>query len=382
MIKYGGFRLSKFCLPLEKPKPNSGRFIDVLMGKKATDKPPLIDYLVDDDIMRIILEELIGLKWMYPYKAEFGIKKRATNDRKIMAAYWDNYIEFWYRMGYDYVRLEMGYDFPLKHRVAKDTAEISRGGNRAWAEETESVIKNWQDFENYPWPKSEDLDFFPFEYVSTHLPEGMKMIVSHAGGPLERLTWIISIQSLSILLYDNPELIEAVINRIGSLMVEFYKCILEIPGICAIFPGDDMGYKTSTVISPKHLGQFILPWHKKFAQMAHDKNLPYFLHSCGNLEEIMSSLIEEVKIDGKHSFEDVIIPAVDFKRKYGDKIAVLGGVDMDYLSRCRPDEVRCYVRKLINDCAPGGRFAVGAGNSIANYIPVENYLTMLDEALK
>lgn len=143
-----------------------------------------------------------------------------------------------------------------------------------------------------------------------------------------------------------------------------------------------MGYKTSTVISPKHLGQLILPWHKKFAQMAHDKNLPYFLHSCGNVEEIMNSLIEEVKIDGKHSFEDVIIPAVDFKRKYGDRIAILGGVDMDYLSRYRPDEVRRYVRKLINGCAPGGRFAVGAGNSIANYIPIENYLTMLDEALK
>lgn len=30
-------------------------------------------------------------------------------------------------------------------------------------------------------------------------------------------------------------------------------------------------------------------------------------------------------------------------------------------------------------CAPGGRFALGAGNSIPSYIPVENYLIMLDE---
>jgi len=122
-------------------------------------------------------------------------------------------------------------------------------------------------------------------------------------------------------------------------MVKFYEQLLEIPNICAIFPGDDMGFKTATMISPKHMRQYILPWHREFAQMAHAKGLPYFLHSCGD-------------------------------------------VDMDYLSRQSPDEIRRYVRKLIEDCLPGGRFAVGAGNSVANYVPIENYFAMLDEALR
>ena len=373
--------MSKFCVPLKKPKPDSDRFINILMGKEGTDRPPVVDYLVDDDIMRLILEKLIGRKWVYPYRVEFGIKKIVTSDKQAVLAYWDNYIEFWYRMGYDYVKLEMGYEFTLKTRITKDTAQLSKG-NRTWAEERKGLIENWKDFKNYPWPKLEDIDFFPFEYVSTHLPAGMKMIVSHAGGPLEWLTWILSFQGLSILLYENPELVEAITDRIGNLMVRFYEHILEIPNICATFPGDDMGFKTSTMISPEHLLKYTLPWHKKFAKMAHAKSLPYFLHSCGNLEEIMEPLIEDAKIDGKHSFEDVIIRAADFKRKYGAKIAVLGGVDMDYLSRYSVDEVRRYVRKLIEDCAPGTRFAVGAGNSIANYVPIENYLTMLDEALR
>jgi len=29
---------------------------------------------------------------------------------------------------------------------------------------------------------------------------------------------------------------------------------------------------------------------------------------------------------------------------------------------------------------PGGRFAFGSGNTIANYIPLKNYAIMLDEA--
>ena len=39
------------------------------------------------------------------------------------------------------------------------------------------------------------------------------------------------------------------------------------------------------------------------------------------------------------------------------------------------------MKVIIDACTPGGKFALGAGNSISSYIPVENYLTMIDEAL-
>ena len=53
---------------------------------------------------------------------------------------------------------------------------------------------------------------------------------------------------------------------------------------------------------------------------------------------------------------------------------------MHVLASADPADLRMYVSKLIEACAPGGRFAVGSGNSIANYVPLDNYLTMLDEA--
>jgi len=56
-------------------------------------------------------------------------------------------------------------------------------------------------------------------------------------------------------------------------------------------------------------------------------------------------------------------------------------VDVDKLTTYSPEHLRQYVRGIIDECAQGGRFAIGAGNSIPSYIPLENYLTMLDEAL-
>ena len=90
-------------------------------------------------------------------------------------------------------------------------------------------------------------------------------------------------------------------------------------------------------------------------------------------------LIEDVKIDAFHSFQDVIIPIGRFMERYGDRIAGFGGVDMDCLARMEEDELRQYVRSILDDCMPG-RFALGSGNTVANYIPVDNYLAMLDEA--
>ena len=93
----------------------------------------------------------------------------------------------------------------------------------------------------------------------------------------------------------------------------------------------------------------------------------------------MDDLIDDVQIDGLHSFEDTIKSVSETKQRYGHRIAVLGGIDVDFL--CRSDEaaVRRRTRRTLDECQPGGGFCLGTGNSVANYVPFDNYLAMLDE---
>lgn len=202
----------------------------------------------------------------------------------------------------------------------------------------------------------------------------------HAGGIYEHLAAIFSYEGLCLAIYDQPDLVEAVAQRIGELMLAFYRQLVELPGLIAVFPGDDMGFRSATLISPDALRRYTLPWHKRYAQLAHERGLPYFLHSCGNLREIMPDLIDDVGIDAKHSYEDAIMPAEAFQAEYGDRIGVLGGVDVDILARRSPEQVRARVRQLIETCHPRGRYCIGSGNSIPSYIPVGNYLAMIDQA--
>ena len=243
------------------------------------------------------------------------------------------------------------------------------------------MIASWEDFERYPWPKVEDFDFFPFEYINSHLPEGMGFISSHGGGIFEHLSWMMSIEGLGLALHEDPALVQAVSDRLGDLMVKFNAHLLDLDHLTALFPGDDMGFRTSTLIAPAHLKQYTLPWQKRFAAMTHARGLPYFLHSCGNLSRIMEDLITDVGIDGKHSFEDAILPVEDFQARYGSRIAILGGIDINILGAGTPDQVRQRARYLIDTCGSRGRYAIGSGNSIPSFIPVNNYLAMLDEAL-
>jgi uroporphyrinogen decarboxylase len=57
----------------------------------------------------------------------------------------------------------------------------------------------------------------------------------------------------------------------------------------------------------------------------------------------------------------------------------MGGFDMNKLCRSSEKDVRKHTRMLIERCAPGGGWALGTGNSVANYVPVKNFLAMVEE---
>jgi len=363
-MKIGAFR----HLPLDKARPDARRFIDVVMGRARSDRPPLVEYLIDDAVRKPITTGLLGRAWVDP----------APGDRAAREAYLDNFIAFWHGLGYDFVRFEASLPFVENEVVGADATQTD--GTRHWRDMRRGAIATWEDLERYSWPSVTPESLADYEYLAAHMPEGMGLVACHAGGIYEHLAAIFSYEGLCFALHDQPDLVAAVAGRLGGIMLNFYTQLVELPGLVAVFPGDDMGFRSATLIPPDALRRYTLPWHTRFARLAHDHGLPYFLHSCGNLSAIMEDLIADVGIDAKHSYENAIMPVQEFQSLYGRRIGILGGVDIDVLSRSSPEGVRAEVRRIIEDCHPRGRFAIGSGNSIPSYIPVGNYLAMIDEA--
>ncbi len=354
-------------VPLKNPEPDFEEFKKVIKSKKA-EKVHFVELLMDYEVKKYITENYFGEKWI-DYSEE-------NKERYIKQE-----INFWYKLGYDYVRIAGGITFYGKLRKTNDTAILSKG-ERNWVEEGTGMIKDWSDFENYPWPKKEEIDYSIYEIASKNLPDGMKMIVCPSSGVFEIASeTLLGFENMSYLIVDNFLLVETVFNKVGEIIYEFYKNVVEIDNVEGFFQGDDLGFKTSTFLSPEHLRKLVIPWHKKFAEIAHQKGKMYWLHCCGNILNVIDDFINDVKIDAFHSFQDEIIPVWEFKKKYGEKIAVLGGIDVDKLATYDEKNLRKYVKEVLDRCMPY-KYALGSGNSITNYIPVENYLIMLDEGLK
>lgn len=54
-------QLPKLRVPLAKPRPDIGAYLNTMLGRKPAAKPPLAEYLVDNVIMKPVLE-MMGRK--------------------------------------------------------------------------------------------------------------------------------------------------------------------------------------------------------------------------------------------------------------------------------------------------------------------------------
>jgi uroporphyrinogen decarboxylase len=55
---------------------------------------------------------------------------------------------------------------------------------------------------------------------------------------------------------------------------------------------------------------------------------------------------------------------------------------VDLHARGSAEEVQKKTRETIEKAAPGGGYCAGSGNSIPEYVRMENYLAMIDEVKK
>ena len=72
-------------------------------------------------------------------------------------------------------------------------------------------------------------------------------------------------------------------------------------------------------------------------------------------------------------------PVWEFKKAYGNRITALGGFDVDKICRLTEPEVRKHARFIVDNTAKEGGYAMGTGNSVANYVNIQNFLAMLEE---
>jgi uroporphyrinogen decarboxylase len=179
-------------------------------------------------------------------------------------------------------------------------------------------------------------------------------------------------EGFCLMLHDNLPLVESVLDYYFDWMEVVAERVCKM-GFDVFVSTDDMAFKTAPLFSPKVFREVVLP---RYQRVARKISIPWVLHSDGNLMPILDDLLS-LGISGLHPIEKGAMDMRAMKRDYGDRICLLGNVDLNLLGIGTREEVEREVRTLIRDAAPGGGYILTSGNSLASYLRPENVLAMV-----
>lgn len=339
-------------LPPHPGEPNFDNLLAVLR-REIPSRPTLFEFFLNDRLH----ERLAPL-------SEAEASQPYAGQRQVLRAYC--------RAGYDFSNvLVPGFNFPSERKQEKRTVSINEGG----------LIHDRASFEHYHWPDPAAADYAMLDSLAADLPAGMKLIVYGPNGVLENVIQVVGYETLCYLLADDPGLVSAIFAEVGGRLVEYYRIVAAHPVVGACIDNDDWGFRTQTMLSTRQMRQYVFPWHKQIIKTIHAAGKPVILHSCGHFDRILDDLVA-LQLDARHSYEDNILPVEQAYERYIDKFAILGGIDVDFVCRARPEQVYERARALLAQTAERGGYALGTGNSVPDYVPDENYFAMTRAALE
>jgi len=333
-----------------KREPDFSQILKVVRGQKP-DRPTLFEFFMNMPLY----ERVTGRK-----RGEGAFEEMRIT------------VDAFRALGYDYAFcMGSGMRFDNQAHRKEQTISLNDG----------CAITDWASFERFSWPDPEAFDFSNLERIKPFLPDGMKLMVAGPGGILENAIALMGYDNLCVMLFEEPELVRAVFDGIGRRMVRYYEIAMQYDAVGLLMSNDDWGFNSQTFLSPAHMRELVFPWHRRIVETAHSAGRCALLHSCGYMNEVMEDIIEDMRYDAKHSFEDKILPIEESYKRWGGRIALLGGIDLDFLIRSPIPVIQKRCRDMLSLAQERGGYALGSGNSIPEYVPVERYLAMIDCAM-
>jgi len=275
-------------------------------------------------------------------------------------------VDFHLKLGYDYV--------PIAAGILKPAQSIGKNI------ETTGVIAGEKELLQYNWMSADDCDYSQFKEASKIIPQNMKII--GIGGKIFTAAWmLVGFNNFCIKLIEEPDFIKKVFEKIGRLQFDVFKKVIEFKDVEAYFISDDIAYSNGVLISAKELRNYLFPWYREMGEICKKKDIAFIYHSDGNTTEIIDDLIE-CGFCAHHPIEPKALDIVEVKRKYKERLCLMGNIELDTLIRGVPEDIENLVIRNLQNIAKDSFYVGGSSNSIQKEVKIENYLKMNETFLE
>lgn len=190
------------------------------------------------------------------------------------------------------------------------------------------------------------------------------------------------LENLSIAIFENPALVEEMVEWQAYLSYEMIKKVYEA-GITLDWAWiwEDMCYKKGPLVSPKWIKEFMVPRYRKIADLLRGNGCVDLICDCdGNVDEILP-LFLDAGINGTYPLECAAgMDARKVRKKFGKELIIHGNIDKRKLAQGKKeiDEELAKVKELLKI---GGYFP-GVDHEVPPDVPYKNIVYLLNEIRK
>ena len=180
-------------------------------------------------------------------------------------------------------------------------------------------------------------------------------------------------EALSYAYYDEPEMIEDMLETIGDLVCRALEIVLNETDIDLLSVHEDMAGLSGPMIGPKLARQFILPYYKRIWNLAQKGGAKIFSQdSDGNVEPLIDTFLE-AGINCMYPMEPKAgMDILKLRQRYGTRLAFKGGIDK-FALRGNKEDIRRELEYKLTSPLTGGGTVFALDHRIPDGVPIENY---------
>lgn len=245
-----------------------------------------------------------------------------------------------------------------------------------------------EDLEQYPWPDMDDPTRVAHVRAEAQkLREENKYAIMGTpwlAFPVERAYEMQRMDKFYYNMGRHPDFTVALLRKTAELCKTLMGHFLDECGdiIDMVKIGDDLGMKTSLMLSPKMYRSYVKPIHADYISFIKSRTkAKVFFHTDGDVFPLIPDFIEM----GVDIFNPIQTSAgkmanlEELKKQFGKNMIFCGAIDTtQVLPFGTPEEVRAEVKRVIELLGEGGGYMLGAVHTIMADVPPENILAMVD----
>lgn len=218
------------------------------------------------------------------------------------------------------------------------------------------------------------LDFGSYRALRTKCQTEELFMAGGVVGPFDQMSPMCGHENLLLGMGLDGEWVQEMALLYATVAVRLLETLWAQEGLPdALWVWDDLGFKQRPFMSPAMYRAQLFPAHKKLFDFAHSCGLPVILHCDGYVEALIPHLIDA----GIDCLQPIEVKAgmnlLELKRRFGDRIALIGGMDARILESNDCAAVEAELLRKLPGVMAGSGYILQADHSVSPLVEYATY---------